>query len=232
MSENNPPPLNPEASKGKSKGCLIGCVATAIVFGGIFLLMLFIASQGEKLIEKQTTTLVEEISNTEGEERMAKVRQLLELDPDTTEFPDEVAIIRNEEAEVAAIKEKAKVSQLNEDSKNRVSGITWSEYDAIYDVKSKYTKLQKEKEWEKFKGKTIEWTGEVAEVKDGALGGLQIWVKMDRDTFTFDVRVDLHRAFENEAMKLKVGDSVTFRGELSSWGTMLPSSVRNGVIVD
>ena len=64
----------------------------------------------ERFRQKKITALIAEIGKAEGDERKGKLEQLLRLDPDTKEFPDELASVRakiKQHEEEARAKRKA-----------------------------------------------------------------------------------------------------------------------------
>lgn len=109
------------------------------------------------------------------------------------------------------------------------ASISWDEIDAIYNVKSDNTELHKKEEWKKFKGKRVNWSGEVSSISDD-FGGLTLQIKMNRDTFSSDLLIYLKRSERAKALRLQKGDSVTFAGKLDDWGTLLPITVNDGEI--
>jgi hypothetical protein len=110
-----------------------------------------------------------------------------------------------------------------------LSSISWSEIDAIYNLKNKYTDLQKDESWKQYKGKKIRWSGTVSSVAD-SFGSLSLQVKMNPDTFTSDVLVTLKESQKSKALTLKEGDFVTFTGILDRWGSILPITLNEGEI--
>ena len=111
------------------------------------------------------------------------------------------------------------------------SAISWEEVNAIYNLRSNYTDLQKEEAWKRFKGQRVMWTGKVEGIDKGWLGGLHLQVKMNRDTFTFDLAIDLKKSEEAKAMRIHKGDIIRFTGILNTWGSLLPISVDDGEII-
>jgi hypothetical protein len=109
--------------------------------------------------------------------------------------------------------------------------ITWREIDSIYNVSSKKTDLQKENLWKGYKGKRVTWSGEVVGVSEGWFGGLSLQVKMNRNTFTFDLLINLKKTEKAKASQLHQGDKVRFTGILSTWGSLLPISLDDGEII-
>jgi hypothetical protein len=110
-----------------------------------------------------------------------------------------------------------------------LSGVAWSEVDAIYNLKNNYTDLQKDEYWKQYKGKKVSWTGRVSSVSD-SLGSLTLQVKMNPDTFSSDVIVTLQESQRSKALDFKVGDQVTFTGILDKWGSIMPVSLNEGEI--
>jgi hypothetical protein len=112
-----------------------------------------------------------------------------------------------------------------------VSSITWADYDKIYGVKSKTTDMQKEQSWKDFQGKRVAWSGEVAEVSNGTFGGLQVSIKMDKDTIISDINLELKKDYEDAASKLTKGSRLNFVGTLKSYGgAILPATLSDGEI--
>jgi hypothetical protein len=110
-----------------------------------------------------------------------------------------------------------------------LSSVTWSEIDAIYNLKSQYTDLQKDEYWKQYKGKKVRWSGTVSSVSD-SFGSLSLQAKMNPDTFTSDVLVNLKDSQRSKALTLKQGDSVTFTAILDRWGSMLDVTLSDGEI--
>jgi hypothetical protein len=113
-----------------------------------------------------------------------------------------------------------------------ISDIDWRLINAIYNVKYRKTDLQKDERWKEFKGRKVKWTGEVTSVGDSMFGGLQLQVKMNPDTWTSDLLIELKASQRSRATRLNKGDLVTFTGILDSWGTILPITLNDAEIVD
>ena len=107
--------------------------------------------------------------------------------------------------------------------------IPWKEIHAVYGTDSKATELKKDELWKGYKGKWVEWQGEVVEVSK-TFGILQVQVKMEETTFSSDVIVQIPADQESKALMLNAGDTVKFAGNLQSWGTLTPITVENGRI--
>jgi hypothetical protein len=129
------------------------------------------------------------------------------------------------------------VDSINESAKEGVnppapiSNLSWTEIDEIYDVKSKYTELQKKELWKNYEGKRVEWSGKVTHVDD-VFGTLSLQIKIDPDTFTSDLLIRLRKSERDKALKLSEDDRVTFRGTLDDWGTLMPVTLTDGEIVE
>lgn len=111
-----------------------------------------------------------------------------------------------------------------------VSDLAFEALDVIYNLESTYTDLQKEEEWKNYEGKKVKWTGEVSSI-DEMFGTMTLQVKMKPDTFTSDLLIRLKESEREKALQFKEGDSVTFIGVLSEWGTLLPITLSEGEIV-
>jgi hypothetical protein len=120
-------------------------------------------------------------------------------------------------------------SSANSDTAPAVSSITWADYDKIYGAKSKTTDMQKEQSWKDFEGKRVAWSGEVAEVSNGTFGGVNISIKMDKDTIISDIDLEVKKDYEGAASKLTKGSKISFVGTLKSYGgAILPATLSDG----
>ena len=120
-------------------------------------------------------------------------------------------------------------SNTNSTTAPAVSSITWADYDKTYGAKSKTTDMQKEQSWKDFEGKRVAWSGEVAEVSNGTFGGLQVSIKMDKDTIISDINLELRKDYEGAASKLTKGSKINFVGTLKSYGgAILPATLSDG----
>ena len=111
-----------------------------------------------------------------------------------------------------------------------ISDVTWEEIDAIYNLKSKYTELQKKEHWNNYEGKKVKWRGAVSSVGE-TMGTMSLQVKLNPSTFTSDVLVRLKPTEREKAIKLSEKDLVTFVGILDDWGTIMPVTLDQGEIV-
>ena len=112
------------------------------------------------------------------------------------------------------------------------SAISWREVDAIYNLRSHYTDLQKDEEWKRYKGQRVKWVGRVEEIKEGWLGGLSLMVKMNNSTVTFDLMIDLKDEQKATAMRVHKGQIIRFTGTLDTWGSLLPITISDGEIIN
>ena len=112
-----------------------------------------------------------------------------------------------------------------------VSEIQWSELEDIYSLKSEKTDLQKDELWKEYKGKKVEWTGTVTAISD-TFGSLQLQLKMKESSLGGDVIVTLEKTEREKAIGFSEGDTVTFQGILNRWGSLMPISLSDGVIVE
>ncbi|MEI7684843.1 MAG: hypothetical protein WCL32_07425 [Planctomycetota bacterium] len=110
--------------------------------------------------------------------------------------------------------------------------VTWKDVHRIYGSSSGFTNLQKEQQWETFRGKQVRWSGIVADVREGIFGGITLDVKMEATTFRSDLMIELEDGQKALAALYKKGDPVTFEAILDNWGNILPFSLRKGQILD
>ncbi|MGK0187240.1 MAG: hypothetical protein ACI9R3_003026 [Verrucomicrobiales bacterium] len=137
----------------------------------------------------------------------------------------------------------------------RISRIPWNEIDAIYrvaprpetsrqspDSKSQWPDLEKtvgadlkkESLWANYKGRIVEWEGEVVEVKHGS-AMTTLGIKMrDSNTTRKDILLALKKTKTEsaKAKKLKSGDRLKFRGRLRSWGVVVQFAMDQGEILE
>lgn len=108
--------------------------------------------------------------------------------------------------------------------------ITWESVDAVYNISSNATELQKNELWKKLKGKQVFWAGIVKEVSDDFIGPT-LSVKMNKNTLTSDVMVRLKKTQRDKALSLPQGTVVSFSGILDQWGSILPITISDGEIL-
>lgn len=69
-------------------------------------------------------------------------------------------------------------------------------------------------------------------MSEGWFGGLSMQVKMNRDTWTSDLIIDLDSSQKDRAMQFEEGDTVRFAGILREWGTFMPITIGDGEILN
>lgn len=121
-------------------------------------------------------------------------------------------------------------STATEPSEPEVSNVTWSEINRIYNLQSNATDAQKSALWDNYKGKVVEWEGEVADIKEGFFSGYTLHIKMNRETLTSDLMIDLDDSQKNKVLSLTKGSRIQFRGKLKTWGSILPITLEEGEI--
>lgn len=94
------------------------------------------------------------------------------------------------------------------------------------------TDLQKEDLFDtKYKNEYVQWSGTVASVSEGWLGGYTLQVKHCPQTFTSDIVISLKDDQKQNALKIMQGGRVTYRAKLTRWGSILGFSADEGVII-
>lgn len=195
----------------------MGCGKIALILAGIaFVGFLVIGGctaifMGDAVKEAQAKAEAEKAKAAE-----ASTQAVLSNDNTATATPEPV---KKPAAPVAPPKVEAEPQKV----------ITWKEIQAVYGLESKATELKKDELWKGYQGKWVEWQGEVVEVSK-TFGILQVQVKMEAETFTSDVIVQIPADQENKALMLDAGDAVKFAGSLQSWGTLTPITLENGRI--
>lgn len=130
-----------------------------------------------------------------------------------------------------AVNTRSENNAPNPTTKESISTIKWSDYDNIYNTKSNSTDIQKDSQWKNFEGKNVAWTGTVADVSEGMLGGLTLNIKMNDETLTHDIALSLKDDQKEKAMNLTKGKKINFTGKLVSYGgTVLPLTMDEGEI--
>ena len=119
----------------------------------------------------------------------------------------------------------------SDSNSSEVSSISWAEVNQIYNLDSKVTELRKEEEWKQFNGKRIQWTGTVSSISD-SFGILSLQIKMNPDTFTSDLLINLNENQRSKAIDYSEGDRITFSGLLEDWGTLMPITLSDGEIIE
>ena len=107
--------------------------------------------------------------------------------------------------------------------------LTWKKYHAICGAKNE----SREKNFEKIKGMSILWVGNIAEItKDIALGDNPRWlenvirVKMDpSDSLVADCRLRIPKALKDKMMAVEKGQYIAFKGKINYLGTKLSDHV-------
>lgn len=76
----------------------------------------------------------------------------------------------------------------------------------------------------------MEWSGYVAEVTKGLFGGVSVLVKINKNTFTGDVLIELESSETSKALELSKGDPIKFSAKLKNWGTLIPMTAYEGIL--
>ena len=112
-----------------------------------------------------------------------------------------------------------------------IAQISWQEIASLYGVNSGVTNLRKDEEWKKYRGKIVQWEGQVTDIAQGFFGGIRLSIRMDPKTFTSDLLIDLKGDQKSKALQVQKGDTVIFKGILDEWGTFVPITLTDGEIV-
>ena len=108
----------------------------------------------------------------------------------------------------------------------QVSPITFEEVNDRFGVQNTLTDLQKDRQWDAFEGKCVEWTGELTSLSERFFGGFSIQFKHLRTTLVSDVIVSAPSSAESQLLQWSEGQSYTYRGTLKRYGgAILPISI-------
>ncbi len=107
-----------------------------------------------------------------------------------------------------------------------------TEYSKEFGLNSTYSDLQKDDRFNKmYKDKYVKWSGEVSEISDGGFTGLTAQVKCLPTSLTSDVLIHFPDTEKEKLMSYAKGATIKFEAKLDNWGTLLPSSLSNGLII-
>ena len=96
---------------------------------------------------------------------------------------------------------------------------------------SDLTDVQKKEAWKTYKGKRVEWHGEVIEIRN-SLGNISIHIRHLPTTPGADVIVNLRKDQSQRAMQVRKGQILTYQGTLSLYGSLFGLTLEDGVIVN
>ena len=106
-----------------------------------------------------------------------------------------------------------------------MSPITFEEVNDRFGVESTLTDLQKDRQWDAFEGKCVEWTGELSSLSEGFFGGFSIQFKHLPTTFVSDVLVSATSSEESQLLQWREGQRYTYRATLKRYGgAILPTT--------
>ncbi len=103
----------------------------------------------------------------------------------------------------------------------RISNITFSQVHRLFGVDGALTELQKEEEWKKYRGKCVEWTGQLVHLDEGLWSGVEIGFKHAQYTLTYDVIVSAPSAEKERLMALRQGRSYKYQATLREYGGVI-----------
>lgn len=91
------------------------------------------------------------------------------------------------------------------------SNLSFDEMNKLFGKHSTLSNSEKKHEWEKYKNKTVTWTGNISYVAWGLITGDIIGVVHGGEE---EVTVNINSGYEMHVKKMHKGDSVTYRGRL------------------
>ena len=109
-----------------------------------------------------------------------------------------------------------------------ISGITFEEVDSTFGLYSRFTDVQKEAAWKRYKGKCVSWVGELTHLDSGFLGGFKMGMRHLPATSTFDVLVHVPESEKEKMLSMQKGRRYPYLATLVSYGTILHISADYG----
>ena len=98
-----------------------------------------------------------------------------------------------------------------------VSDISWKEVDLRF-AHSKISDDEKSEIWrDNYKRKVVKWQGELVEIRQGEGGINVLLIKMNEDTSTHDLELELDKAENGKVQDLSKGSNIGFLGTLFHW---------------
>ena len=96
---------------------------------------------------------------------------------------------------------------------------------------SRLTDVQKKEAWNPYKGKRVEWHGEVIQIKS-SFGDTSIHIRHLSTTPGADVILNLRKDRSQNAEQVREGQILTYQGNLSLYGSLFGLTLDDGVIVN
>lgn len=126
--------------------------------------------------------------------------------------------------------ESVKRQSYNDTTQKPISDITFEEIEQLFGVQSKLTTLQKKELFKNYKGKWVEWTGQVGSSSD-IWGSLTMSFRHQPSTLTSDVTVFFPKSAKNALLLLTEEQLVTYQGKLDDYGEFLGHTLKEGRII-
>ena len=101
------------------------------------------------------------------------------------------------------------------------SNVTFKQVNRLFAYDSGLTDLQKEEEWKNYRGLCVEWTGELAYLESGFLGGISIGMKHLGSTLTYDVLIETPSSQKEVLLSWRKGTRHTYRATLVNYGSAI-----------
>ena len=107
--------------------------------------------------------------------------------------------------------------------RNQPTEITFGEIYSQFSAGGNLSDLQKDAKWDEYKGKCVEWNGQLAHLDEALFGGIDIGFKHRRTTFTYDILVSAPSRMKDELLTWNMGQFYTYRATLKTYpGVILP----------
>lgn len=107
--------------------------------------------------------------------------------------------------------------------------ISCSDFASQFGAKSDLSDLQKDEIFKDYDGKYVKWTGTVSSISS-TFGQLKMQVKCSPTTLVSDAIISFDDSEKEALLQIKEGETVNFEAQLDSWGQLIPTTLRKGII--
>lgn len=103
-----------------------------------------------------------------------------------------------------------------------ISALQFTHINGLFGLNGTLTELQKEHEWDAYKGQCVQWRGTLVHLEEGMWGAFTIGFKHLPHTFTYDVLVTAPRSERARLLSMQKDRVYTYTATLQEYGNILP----------
>lgn len=124
------------------------------------------------------------------------------------------------------------IGGINAEKNKEYVEISCKDFAEKFGLSNDLTNLQKDTIFDQeYKNKYVKWNGEITFVQE-IWGTLSVQVKCNPKSFTSDTIISFDQSQKNKLVNYKEGDTIKFEARLDSWGQLMPSSLKEGVVTE